>query len=178
MTYRWDSEVRVTCNTCGYVGSPWALELHSCDVGTGRHEDWPACGCDADGCQTLPQHTADYWTQVMTSGQSRYLFEPGSPEWYDACDMDADYAGGWDDDTEFDSQAECEAAGMHGDTGDGTDRPGVFTCRYCGGEYVSSMDDDEPEALTCCDGTGWTGNPRVRCADHYVALDPIWHGNR
>lgn len=22
---------------------------------------------------------------------------------------------------------------------------------------------------TCCDGTGWTGNPRERCPDHYEA---------
>jgi len=21
--------------------------------------------------------------------------------------------------------------------------------------------------VTCCDGTGWTGNPRERCTDHY-----------
>ena len=28
--------------------------------------------------------------------------------------------------------------------------------------------------LTCCDGTGWTGNPRERCTDHYEPLDPIW----
>lgn len=21
--------------------------------------------------------------------------------------------------------------------------------------------------MTCCDGTGWTGNPRVLCPEHY-----------
>ncbi len=26
----------------------------------------------------------------------------------------------------------------------------------------------------CCDGTGWTGDPKTRCTTHYEALDPIW----
>ena len=28
----------------------------------------------------------------------------------------------------------------------------------------------------CCDGTGWTGDPRERCAEHYESLDAIWFG--
>lgn len=24
---------------------------------------------------------------------------------------------------------------------------------------------------TCCDGTGWTGNPYERCVDHYEVND-------
>lgn len=26
-----------------------------------------------------------------------------------------------------------------------------------------------------CDGTGWTGNPGVRCTTHYEPLDSGWH---
>lgn len=29
-------------------------------------------------------------------------------------------------------------------------------------------------AVPCCDGTGWTGDPRERCVDHYEPLDAIW----
>lgn len=29
-------------------------------------------------------------------------------------------------------------------------------------------------SVPCCDGTGWTGNPRVLCYDHYEQVDPIW----
>ncbi len=32
-------------------------------------------------------------------------------------------------------------------------------------------------ALTCCDGTGWTGNPRERCVEHFEPLDAIWYGH-
>lgn len=28
-----------------------------------------------------------------------------------------------------------------------------------------------PAPATCCDGTGWTGEERVRCTDHYVPSD-------
>lgn len=142
MTFRYDSKVRATCGECGYSGSPWALELHSCDVQAfgGRHEDWPCCGCGPDGCQTRPEHTADYWRQVMASGQSRFAFEPGSPEWHDAADMDARYA-----DYDGDEDA-CRVAGMHGQDGSGTDREGVYICDSCGGEYVDAYTDDDDGA--------------------------------
>lgn len=55
---------RATCNDCGYSGSLAALELHSCQIQEqgGRCEDYPCCGhTDGDGCQTLPEHTADYY---------------------------------------------------------------------------------------------------------------------
>lgn len=56
--------IRATCDECGYSGSLAALGLHSCDIqeNGGRCEDHPACGhTDGDGCQTLPEHTADYY---------------------------------------------------------------------------------------------------------------------
>lgn len=28
----------------------------------------------------------------------------------------------------------------------------------------------------CCDGTGWTGDPRERCTTHYQPLDGVWFG--
>ena len=28
----------------------------------------------------------------------------------------------------------------------------------------------------CCDGTGWTGTPRVICVEHYEPVDPIVFG--
>lgn len=32
----------------------------------------------------------------------------------------------------------------------------------------ASTDVAEPDTpATCCDGTGWTGNPRERCVEHY-----------
>ena len=72
----------VTCNECGYSGSIDRVRLHSCDVQAngGRCEDYPCCGhTDGDGCQTLPEHTADYYYR-----NPHLLHEPGSPEWYDA----------------------------------------------------------------------------------------------
>lgn len=99
MTYRWDSTVRAKCADCGHSGSPWELEMHSCTIAQtgGRCEDYPACGhTDGDGCQPLPSHTSEYWQQVMTSGRSAMFYEPGTPEWYDALDMDEQY-GGYDD---------------------------------------------------------------------------------
>lgn len=36
------------------------------------------------------------------------------------------------------------------------------------------------QQLTCCDGTGWTGTPRVLCAEHYqVSTDyfEFYHPN-
>jgi hypothetical protein len=45
------------------------------------------------------------------------------------------------------------------------------------GKVVGQMVDEHgepafrvpPAPLTCCDGTGWTGNPRERCTTHYEA---------
>lgn len=34
-------------------------------------------------------------------------------------------------------------------------------------EEVDHEADFERVKLTCCDGTGWTGNPKAPCADHY-----------
>lgn len=80
----------VTCNTCGYAGSVATVQLHSCDVqlNGGRCEDYPCCGhTDGDGCQTLAEHTADFYVR-----NPQYLYEAGSPEWYDAMDeMYRDY---------------------------------------------------------------------------------------
>lgn len=91
--------VRVACVDCGYAGTPGALELHSCEVQEfgGHCEDYPCCGhTDGDGCQTLPQHTSGYWHEAMTSGSFAAHFEHGSPEWYDAMDLDGDYEDGDD----------------------------------------------------------------------------------
>lgn len=30
------------------------------------------------------------------------------------------------------------------------------------------MTNNTPAPRTCCDGTGWTGNPYERCTTHYV----------
>lgn len=30
------------------------------------------------------------------------------------------------------------------------------------------------QARACCDGTGWTGNPRTPCADHYEPVGEFW----
>lgn len=92
MSYKWDSKVRAKCAECGHMGSPWELEMHDCRIAEfgGRCEDYPCCGhTDGGGCQPLPEHTSEYWSQVMTSGHSHLAYEPGSPEWYDA--MDEDY---------------------------------------------------------------------------------------
>lgn len=66
----------VSCNSCGYSGSLGALRLHSCQIQEqgGRCEDFPCCGhVDGDGCQTLPEHTADYWMNLRkTLGDDRY----------------------------------------------------------------------------------------------------------
>jgi hypothetical protein len=59
----------VTCNECGYAGSIERVRLHDCTIEQqgGRCEDFPACGhTDGDGCQTLPQHTAEFWTDLYT----------------------------------------------------------------------------------------------------------------
>jgi hypothetical protein len=66
------------------VGTLRALELHDCDIQAfgGRCEDYPCCGhTDGDGCQTLPEHTSEFYL-----ANPRFLHEPGSPEWFDALD--------------------------------------------------------------------------------------------
>jgi hypothetical protein len=86
---------RATCEDCGYKSTLRGLALHDCQIQEfgGRCEDYPACGhTDGDGCQTLPEHTGDYWRGVLADPSRRHLaFEPGSPEWYDALDEAADY---------------------------------------------------------------------------------------
>ncbi len=59
--------IKATCNECGYSATLDALNLHSCQIqqSGGQCEDFPACGhTDGDGCQTLPEHTAAYWTDL------------------------------------------------------------------------------------------------------------------
>lgn len=80
---------RATCTDCGYSGTLAALELHDCQIAEqgGRCEDYPCCGhTDGDGCQTLPEHTSDFYYR-----NPQFLHEPGSPEWYDAMDDGRDY---------------------------------------------------------------------------------------
>jgi len=81
--------IRATCTECGYSGTLRALELHSCQVQEqgGRCEDYPCCGhTDGDGCQTLPEHTSAFYYD-----NPQFLYEPGSPEWYDYQDDQRDY---------------------------------------------------------------------------------------
>lgn len=86
----------VTADCCGFHGTIAAVELHDCDIvaNGGRCEDYPACGhTDGDGCQTLPEHTAAFYYD-----NPHLMFEPGSPEWYDAQDDGSDPYGDEDDD--------------------------------------------------------------------------------
>lgn len=65
----------VTCNDCGYSGSIDAVKVHSCQIQEqgGRCEDYPCCGhTDGDGCQTLAEHTSEYWMDLMTRYPERY----------------------------------------------------------------------------------------------------------
>ena len=67
----------VTCNDCGYSGSIDRVQLHSCQIQEqgGRCEDYPACGhTDGDGCQTLPEHTSEYWLEMMHRFPDMELF--------------------------------------------------------------------------------------------------------
>lgn len=93
MTATVDS-MTATCNNCGRPGTLAALALHSCDIQEqgGRCEDYPCCGhTDGDGCQTLPSHTADFYSR-----NPHLLHEPGSPEWQDAmADMYEGYEPEW-----------------------------------------------------------------------------------
>lgn len=85
-------QVTATADCCGFKGTLAAIEVHSCYVQEqgGRCEDYPCCGhTDGDGCQTLPEHTKDYYLR-----NPQFLHEPGSPEWYDAMD---EYEDGEDD---------------------------------------------------------------------------------
>lgn len=46
----------ITCSTpeCGFTTTDVALfNAHSCDIGTGRCEDWPACGHELGDCNGL-----------------------------------------------------------------------------------------------------------------------------
>lgn len=80
------SQFTVTCNDCGYAGSVELVKLHDCQIqeNGGRCEDYPCCGhTDGGGCQTLPEHTSEYWMELMHR----------DPQLYD--EMDA--AGVWDE---------------------------------------------------------------------------------
>jgi hypothetical protein len=76
----------VTAACCGYTGTIAAVELHDCAIvaSGGRCEDYPACGhTDGDGCQTLPEHTAAFWSDhphLLDDGDAyergAYLDEP------------------------------------------------------------------------------------------------------
>lgn len=62
------ASMTVTCNDCGYSGSIDSVKLHSCQIQEfgGRCEDYPCCGhTDGDGCQTLPEHTSEYWSDLL-----------------------------------------------------------------------------------------------------------------
>ena len=74
------SAFTVTCDTCHHSGSMKALELHQCHVqeNGGRCEDFPACGhTDGDGCQTLPEHTAEYRSDMLHRFPDMDLFPEG-----------------------------------------------------------------------------------------------------
>lgn len=74
--------ITATADCCGFKGTLAAIELHRCvdELPNGRCEDYPCCGhTDGDGCQTLPEHTSDFYYR-----NPQFLHEPGSPEWYDA----------------------------------------------------------------------------------------------
>ena len=63
-------EMTVSCNQCGYSGSIERVKVHSCYVQEqgGRCEDFPCCGhTDGDGCQTLPEHTSEYWIEFYAN---------------------------------------------------------------------------------------------------------------
>lgn len=117
---------RATCTECGYTGSLRALEVHSCYVQEmgGRCEDYPCCGhTDGDGCQTLPEHTSAFYLD-----NPQFLYEPGTPEWFD-----------YQEQMEPDEIApeDCE----HDDwTFGGSDSGGRPVCDNCGGHLVGPLD--------------------------------------
>lgn len=53
-------------------------------------------------------------------------------------------------------------------------RTGHGECAHGEGLYLCEGDPEEDEGDDCCDGTGWTGDPKVRCPEHYEPLDSIW----
>lgn len=59
---------------------------------------------------------------------------------------------------------------------DGPLTTGYNYCERCriltGRDYVPVAE----RKAACCDGTGWTGNDRERCVEHYEPVDPIWFG--
>ena len=72
-----EEQMTVTCNDCGYSGSIEAVKLHSCQIQEqgGRCEDYPACGhTDGDGCQTLREHTSEYWSEMLQRFPDMDLF--------------------------------------------------------------------------------------------------------
>lgn len=58
-----DSNVRAKCTECGFEGSLWELDLHSCDIESfgGHCEDYPCCGHAYGECQNRPEYTREYW---------------------------------------------------------------------------------------------------------------------
>lgn len=72
----------VTCNSCGFSGTIDAVRVHSCYVQEqgGRCEDYPCCG-HTDGCQTRPEHTSEYWMNMMTSDPELYDYLDQSGAW-------------------------------------------------------------------------------------------------
>lgn len=73
-------ELQVTCNSCGFSADISRVKLHSCQVQEqgGRCEDYPACGhTDGDGCQQLPEHTSEYWLDLMHRYPDMELFPEG-----------------------------------------------------------------------------------------------------
>lgn len=96
---------RAKCTECGYTGTLRALELHNCEIEEfgGHCEDYPACGHAWGECQTRPEHTSEYWRDVMADPMQAHLaYEAGSPEWYDALDERAALLedAGWPDEEE------------------------------------------------------------------------------
>ena len=76
------NEMTVSCNRCGYSGTIAYVKVHSCYVqeNGGRCEDYPCCGhTDGGGCQTRPEHTSEYWSNLMSS------MDPDEYDLY--CDM-------------------------------------------------------------------------------------------
>jgi len=76
----------VKCAECGYSGSVELVQLHSCAIqqNGGRCEDFPCCGhTDGDGCQTLREHTSEYWMELMRNDPDRYDYMDPNGLWPD-----------------------------------------------------------------------------------------------
>ena len=120
--------LRAECLSCGRRDTIAALALHDCQIEEqgGRCEDYPCCGhTDGDGCQTLPQHTSDFYAR-----NPHLLHEPGSPEWYDA--MDDLYGDEPEDEPELGPAdpdcSVCEGGGVVPTASGMSDQPCL--CRY------------------------------------------------